>query len=404
MRRSLGAIGHLILAGPSAAVAAILLAAAAVSAALVPAGVGIALLPAVLLAIRALARAQRARVGTLLGRDLAEHYRDPAGTAWQQLRTLLRDPCANRDLLWLGAHACAGTALAFATALWLAIAAVTVPAALVWQALPPGERLQVVVPVDDWPTAFAVSAGGLVLGYLLLRAAPAMVRGQVRAYGWLLSAPASQRLALRVEELSATRAAALDAHAAELRRIERDLHDGMQSHLVSIALALAVAQRQRESDPVLSERLIEQSRAGVEGAIEELQQVVRTIFPPILAERGLDGAVHALVAACPVRVSVHMGATPRLPAAVEAAAYFIVAEALANIAKHSGAADARLEVAVAAGRLSVRVSDDGRGGADERTGSGLPGIRGRVAALDGAMRLVSPNGGPTVLEVELPCG
>jgi signal transduction histidine kinase len=217
-------------------------------------------------------------------------------------------------------------------------------------------------------------------------------------------------LARRVAEVTAARADALEAHAAELRRIERDLHDGAQARLVSVAIQLGVAQRRRQADPEGAERLVDNARGGIEQALADLRGVVRTVYPPILADRGLAGALDALAAACPVPLSVRVEPLGRLPAAVEGAAYFIVAEALTNTARHSGATHAELRVSRHDDQLSLQVSDNGAGGADAHGdsgttgGTGLAGIRRRAAALDGWSEVVSPAGGPTVVRAELPCG
>ncbi|GAA0899285.1 hypothetical protein GCM10009558_110770 [Virgisporangium aurantiacum] len=210
-------------------------------------------------------------------------------------------------------------------------------------------------------------------------------------------------MAARVDLLSTTRAAALDSHAAELRRIERDLHDGMQARLVAVAIQLGLAQRQRDTDPDTANELVERAHAGVEHALTALREVVRSIYPPILADRGLAEAVRALADESPVPVRTSIGALVRPPAAVESAAYFVAAEALTNVVKHSGATEVTLTLDQGGDRLVLEVTDNGRGGADPAAGTGLGGMADRPAALDGRMTLRSPSGGPTTLRVELPC-
>ncbi|MFU0242880.1 sensor histidine kinase, partial [Streptomyces scabiei] len=209
---------------------------------------------------------------------------------------------------------------------------------------------------------------------------------------------------LRVAELTATRAAALDAHATELRRIERSLHDGAQNRLVSVTVLLGAARRMAARDPAGADELLERAQSAAEQALAELRSVARGILPPVLADRGLADALSGLAADCGVPCRVEADVPQRCAASVEATAYFVVAEALTNIAKHSGAARASVTVRARGGRLRLLVEDDGRGGADEDGGSGLTGIRRRVAALDGTLRLTSPPGGPTVLDADLPCG
>jgi signal transduction histidine kinase len=245
-----------------------------------------------------------------------------------------------------------------------------------------------------------VAGGSLAL---LVGAGPVVATAQAQLYRSLLAPSTRDRLAARVEQLSVTRAAALDAHAAELRRIERDLHDGMQARLVTVAIQLGVAQRQREPDPDSADQLVERAHAGVQETLAALREVVRTIYPPILADRGLTEAVRTLAAECPVPVRISIGPLRRAPAAVESAAYFLVAEALTNIVKHSGATEATLTLDQRGDWIMVEVTDNGRGGADPRGGTGLTGMAHRAAALDGKVTLDSPPGGPTTLHVGLPC-
>lgn len=217
---------------------------------------------------------------------------------------------------------------------------------------------------------------------------------------------------MRVEELTETRAGAIAAHGAELRRIERDLHDGTQARLVSLSMRIGLAKRAYDRDPEAARRLLDDAQDQAEEALTELRHVVRGIHPPILTDRGLAGAVRALAASSGLDVAVTVDGLEdadserdgaRAPAAVEAAAYFVVAESLTNSAKHSGAERAEVRLARTGKGLRVTVRDEGRGGVDEAGGSGLLGMQRRVAALDGTLRLTSPLGGPTVIEVELPC-
>jgi signal transduction histidine kinase len=227
----------------------------------------------------------------------------------------------------------------------------------------------------------------------------------------LLRPPRRALLAKRVAELTATRAGAIAAHSAELRRIERDLHDGAQARLVAVSMRIGLAKRAYERDPQAGRRLLDDAQEQAEAALAELRHVVRGIHPPILTDRGLAGAVRALAASSGLEVTVdasELDSGPRAPAAVESAAYFVVAEALTNAAKHSGSSHAELRLARTPAGLRVVVRDNGRGGAEDSPaeghgGSGLHGMRRRVAALDGTIVLTSPAGGPTVIEAELPC-
>jgi signal transduction histidine kinase len=313
-------------------------------------------------------------------------------------------PASARAVAWLVLRAVVGLALAACWLLACVLLVVGVATPLIWWALPSGEQISYVVPVTTWYRALTLPLLPTVVAYVTLRwGVPLTTTAVARLYRVLLRPSRRELLAHRVTELSVTRAGALEAHAAELRRIERDLHDGAQARLVSVAIQLGVAQRQRAADPQAAERLVERARRGVEEALAELRGVVRTAYPPILADRGLSGAIDALAADCPVPLSVEIEPVGRLPAAVESAAYFIVAEALSNIARHSGATRAGIRLRHHDGRLSLEVTDNGVGAADPRGGTGLAGIRHRTAALDGHTEVTSPRGGPTVVRVELPC-
>ncbi|MEU1168409.1 histidine kinase, partial [Streptomyces sp. NPDC005921] len=189
-------------------------------------------------------------------------------------------------------------------------------------------------------------------------------------------------------------------------RIDWDLHDGAQAQLVALSMRIGLARRAYGGDRETGLRLLDEAQEQAEKALTELRQVVRGIHPPILSDRGLAGAVRALAAGSGLEVAVDDGGLDegvRAPAAVEAAAYFAVAESLTNVVKYSGVSRAEVRLVRVRRGLRVRVRDEGRGGADETGGSGLLGMRRRVAALDGTMEVSSPVGGPTVIEVELPC-
>jgi signal transduction histidine kinase len=213
-----------------------------------------------------------------------------------------------------------------------------------------------------------------------------------------------QALAERVDVLTRTRKDALDIQVAEMRRVERDLHDGAQARLVSLGMSLGMAEELIDSDPDEARRLLAEARTAAGHALEDLRGVVRGILPPVLADRGLAGAVQALVLASPVpvEVSVELPAE-RLPAPVESAAYFAVAEVITNVIKHSGARSAWVQAREADGLLFIVVGDDGEGGADPEKGSGLRGIERRLEAFDGMVQIASPSGGPTIVTMEVPC-
>jgi signal transduction histidine kinase len=221
--------------------------------------------------------------------------------------------------------------------------------------------------------------------------------------GLALSTPDRSELTERIETLETTRAGAVDVQDSELRRIERDLHDGAQARLVALGMSLGMAEQKLADEPERAGELLAEARAGAEEALRELRSLARGIHPPVLADRGLEAAIRSLVSSSPMRVSLTVELTERLPPAVESAAYFVVAEALANATKHSGAERVWIEIDRHRETLELSVHDDGAGGANPN-GSGLVGLRRRVEALDGSLTVTSPPGGPTTISARLPCG
>ncbi|MFR9776386.1 sensor histidine kinase [Micromonospora sp. MS34] len=303
-----------------------------------------------------------------------------------------------------------GLALGLPTLLCVGNVVVAVIAAPLWWAfrLEDRPRLFIDVPVTDWTTALTLGLSQIfLLTALAYLGFPPIARTHARICLVVLSHSTNEQLAERVAVLTRTRADVLDAHGAELRRIERDLHDGTQARLVSIAMRLAMARQAFSDNPrddQFVEELLRDAHEGTEEAMTELREVIRTVYPPILADRGLDGALTAAATRCGVPTRLDIGALGRVPPAVEAVVYFAVAEALTNITKHSQATAAGVRVSRTADRLSVAVTDNGTGGADDRRGTGIAGIRRRVLALDGIVDIDSPAGGPTAITVELPCG
>jgi signal transduction histidine kinase len=215
--------------------------------------------------------------------------------------------------------------------------------------------------------------------------------------------PDRHALTERISTLETSRAGAVDVQEAELRRIERDLHDGAQARLVALGMSLGMAEQKLASEPDAAAALLADARAGAGAALRELRDLARGIHPPVLADRGLDAAVRALAAGSPIAVTVAVTIPQRPRPPVESAAYFVVAEALANAGKHAEASRVDVSILRAGDMLSIEVRDNGRGGADP-SGGGLGGLRRRVEALDGRLDVVSPPGGPTAIRAELPCG
>ncbi len=246
-----------------------------------------------------------------------------------------------------------------------------------------------------------------VIGVVLLLAAPQLTRGFAIADLALARRLLGPRrdLAARVTELEISRERVVDAAEAERRRIERDLHDGAQQRLVALAMELGRAKAKFADDLDAARELVDQAHAQAKEALTELRNLVRGVHPPVLTDRGLDAALSGLAALCPVPVDVHVDVPVRPKSSVEAVAYFMVAEALTNVAKHSRASHAKVVVEGRGypGTLTVMVSDDGIGGADIH-GAGLSGLADRVSGVDGHMSVESPVGGPTIIAAELPCG
>src|SRR5579872_191244 len=246
-----------------------------------------------------------------------------------------------------------------------------------------------------------------VIGVLILLAAPQLTRGLAvadTALARLLLGP-RRDLAARVIELENSRERVVDAAETERRRIERDLHDGAQQRLVALAMELGRAKARFADDIDAARDLVDQAHVQAKEALTELRNLVRGVHPPVLTDRGLDAALSGLAALCPVPVDVHVDVPVRPKASIEAVAYFTVAEALTNVAKHARASHAKVVVEGHGfpGTLTVMISDDGIGGADI-TSPGLSGLADRISGVDGRLSVESPSGGPTIIAAELPCG
>ena len=212
-----------------------------------------------------------------------------------------------------------------------------------------------------------------------------------------------RELTRRVQRLAETRTAAVDGAAAELRRVERDLHDGAQARLVAVGMNLRAAERLMLASPQAALALVAEARQTSSRALADLRDLVRGIHPPVLADRGLGDAVRALALDAPVRTNLDIDLPGRPDGPVESAAYFAVAEILANAVKHAGANAVEIRMRHSGDMLRITVTDDGVGGADPAIGTGLRGIERRLDAFDGILAVSSPAGGPTIVVVEVPC-
>ncbi|GIH12826.1 histidine kinase [Rugosimonospora africana] len=355
--------------------------------------------------VRGLANLERVRVAALLGVPVPRPYRPGRRGIVARYGGVLADPASWRDLVWLAVHTLYGPAVALlGPGLWLAAGfGVTMP--LWWAVMPDhmaGSQYDG-IPVDHLSGALLAIPVGVVTGIIAWFLNKPLALGEAYLARWLLRPTVNTRLAQRVEDLASSRAETVDARAAELRRIERDLHDGAQARLVSLSMSLGLAEEAMRSDPDAAARLLAEARGSAGDALTELRDLVRGIHPPVLADRGLVGALKALAMQSTVDVEAHLEPVERLPAPVESALYFSAAEALANVAKHSHARHAAMTLRRDGGLLCLEIRDDGRGGADIDRGGGLAGIASRIGAFDGRMTLSSPAGGPTVLRVEVPC-
>ncbi|MFD8275080.1 sensor histidine kinase [Streptomyces flaveolus] len=366
--------------------------------------VGLPLLLLTALAGLPVARVERRRLRLVDAGPAPDPHRTGAGRGpWAWLTTRLREQATWQEL---------GHALLFAVLLWPLDALVLTVALLfpLSMAATPllmatagdGEEAKVLKQwtVTTWPAACGFALLGLLLlalgAYVLAAAAGA--RAELTR---LLIAPRGGGLDAKVVELTRSRVRLVDAFEAERRRIERDLHDGAQQRLVALTMTLGLARLDVPPGPLADQLAKAHGEAG--RALEELRELIHGIHPKVLADYGLEAAVADAADRSAVPVDVDLELPGRLPQAVEAAAYFVVCEALANVARHSGASRAEVRGRHRGGRLLLDIGDDGRGGARAGEGSGLTGLADRVSVLDGRLSLSSPPGGPTLLRVEMPC-
>jgi signal transduction histidine kinase len=362
--------------------------------------VGVAILAATVVAWRLMAGIERGLARRLLRVPIPQPaHMAPGLTAWQRTRSLLRDPVTWKSLVFvvlklplgvlgvaiLGSIGFVGVVLAAAPG----IVALTPVTFFGWIMETPAE-------------AVPIAPAGLAILLVLLHIANGL------AWLWGLFAkvmlgPTTVQLRERVDDLRYSRARIIEAADAERRRLERDLHDGAQQRLVALALTLGLAETKlRKDDPGAAAPLVAQAREEALLAVKELRELARGIHPAVLSDRGLAAALEALAGRAPVPVTVTGVPEHRLPPPVEAAAYFVVAESLTNVAKYAQAGSARVRLDAGPERLLVEIADDGVGGADPRGGSGLRGLRDRVESLEGSLEIDSPPGAGTTVRAELP--
>lgn len=369
--------------------------------------VGLPILWFVFLLSRRGAEAERDFVAWGLGTEIETPYRpEPAAPVRKRWGVRLGDPATWRDLVYLILLFPLGIA-------WLTILSITfaLPLGLIatpltfrwWEPFSfVGEGWRWLV-IDTTGEAFIAAAFGVGLLFLV----PTVIKGMAAIHSAiaaaLLGPTQSARLNVEVQGLRVSRGKGLDAAEFERRQIERNLHDGAQQRLVALAMGLGMAKEKLETDPEAARQLVEEAHEHAKQAIVELRDLARGISPAVLTDRGLDAALSALAAQSPVPVDVSCRIGDRLPAPVESTAYFVVAEALANVAKHADANRASVAVHREGDQLMVEIQDDGIGGADP-SGNGLTGLASRVEAVGGQLTVESAAGGPTVIKAELPCG
>ncbi len=350
---------------------------------------------------------ERGRAALADPRPLVPHpYRPLRGGLWEVLRAEYLDENRWRDVLYVAVNFPL-VILEFIVALgaWsIALTLLTMP---LWYDAVPGAQLPWYLGVLSGHEPAVVMLRTLA-GLALLPVAASVVQLVAALHravvSGLLCTSESRELRREVETLRESRSAVLDVEASELRRIERDLHDGAQQRLVMLTIDLGLAGERIDTDPEAAKRLVLEGRDQARLALAELRNLVRGIAPAILLDRGLVAAIGSIAARGPVPTSVDSDLAPgeRLPDAIERAAYYVVSEALANVAKHSTAGRCEIRCRREPGRLVVEVRDDGTGGAVVAPGGGLAGLAGRVEALDGRFELTSPADGPTIVHAEFP--
>ena len=350
------------------------------------------------------AKFERLRVRSLLGVEISDPYsrvpHDASRT--DKIKARMLDRYTWQDLLYLFLLFPIGLAQFVIAVVMLSVGPAFAGAPL-WYAL--GAEVDVDgSDLNNWLIVFLLSA----VGFLVMGAMPYVFIGIGRTHAWLarklLGKDREAELEARVGELTVSRSRALGSAVVDLRRIERDLHDGAQQRLVKLSMDLGMAREMMETDPEEAKALIEEAHEESKRAMQEIRDLARGIHPAVLTDRGLRPALSALAARSTVPVELNITLDERIPEHVETAAYFIVAEALTNIARHSQATSATVTIRRFGDLLFLDIEDDGAGGAQINRGSGLAGIRDRAAALEGRVVIESPPGRGTLVHVELPCG
>jgi signal transduction histidine kinase len=391
---------YLLLALPlGIAYLVVLIAGISVGLSLVVIWIGLPILLATLLAWRFAAGIERVMARRLLGAEIQAPAHAGSGLSlWRRLLFLLRDPVTWKSLIFVALKFPAGV-IAFAIIAVLGFVSVVLAVSPAITAGTPVTFFGWVIetPAEAVPIVPVGLAGLLLLANLI--DGMAWLAAQIAR---VMLGPNEAQLTERVDDLRHARARIIEAADNERRRLERDLHDGAQQRLVALALTLGVAEAKLKKDPEAVGPLLKSAREEAQHAVQELRELAQGLHPALLTDRGLAAALDALAGRAPVPVTVSGVPKTRLPPPVEAAAYFVTAEALTNVAKYADADAASVKLALHDGTLRLDVSDDGKGGADLGGGTGLRGLRDRVEALDGLLDVTSPPGGGTVVTAELP--
>ena len=368
-------------------------------------------LAAIFLLVPALTWIHRHRLRTTAGVEIPPQPPIPNRPSMQGIRAAARSQATWRQLAY---HLLAGPALAAAAvaaiSIWLTSLLLASEYLYAWTLNPDsflyrntyasqGTQINPIAHLSPGVFLTLAGIGGLFAAPWVTIGVRALDANVARA---LLGPSRAEELEHRVEHLTQTRAGVVDAADAERRRLERDLHDGTQQRLVSLAMNLGMA-RAQASTAEEAQQAITEAHEEAKAALAELRDLIRGLHPAVLEDRGLDAALSGIAARMPIPVRLTVDLPRRPPPVIEAVAYFMVSEGLANIAKHAEASQAEVFVQRAGDRLHVIISDDGVGGADPARGTGLAGLARRASSVDGTFEIASPPGGPTLLTVDLPC-
>jgi signal transduction histidine kinase len=374
-------------------------------------GAGLYLVPGAVLAVRGLAVRSRRLASAWCDTEIPSLYRPrPAEQSradlWRRRYPwLLTDPATWRDMLWLVVNPSVGWLLTLAPAALIAWGLFGLVMPAVWKSLltAHANSWYAMIHVTSQLSAWLCVPLGVVFLLAGLAIAPRLLGYHGRFTRSLLVPARSEELQERIRHLAEGRSEVVEDRAGELRRIERDLHDGAQARLVAMGMTLNAAERVLKKDPQAARALlVDAQRASVKVAAE-LHDLIHGVHPPVLAAQGLGAAVRALAAECALRVEVIDELPGRPDASLEAAVYFALSELVTNVIKHADAQNVSIDLRYRGGMLQADLTDDGRGGADAARGTGLTGIERRLRAFDGTLTVSSPPGGPTMMTVELPC-